>query len=131
MNDVPTSKPAKFETDPPARTYYSATGDGEKCSVTEGEELVKALMDPDFSPNQDRSPERTASGGGVSPLVLAVVGCAGLQKNQAYLSNLFLALVYTEESGRPGAMASFVNSQKLELTSAAQNVLRMLDSQQG
>ena len=53
--------------------------------MTEAEELVKALMEPDFSPQGEQG-ERAPPGGGVSPLVLAVLGCAGLQqKHREYL----------------------------------------------
>ena len=106
------------------RTYYK---DQEECSVTE--DIVEALMDPGFC--LENYPSLAAgvgpSAGAVSPLLLAVLGSSGLQKHQAYLSDLVLALVYTEESGRPSAMASFITSQKLQLNSEAETALRLLE----
>ena len=109
------------------RTYYNKKE--EKCSVTE--EIVNALMEPGFS--VDTFPDLAASGGAasagsVSPLLLAVLGSPGLQKHQAYLSDLALALVYTEESGRPSSMASFIVSQKLKLDPEVQTVLDLLEA---
>ena len=95
------------------KSYYTSHAD--VVELSDGEQLVKALMQPDFTLDNVPSTFKTGTKmttGRIQPFVLALVNSLSLQKHKEYFADSVTALVLLDV--QPKCMASFLKSRQFK-----------------